>query len=160
MQSPVKYILLFAGILITLAYLILGGRIFPALYLGVSDADGTLDMLREDLKLWTLHLSSLTAVIPWIMAVMFYYIINSVDFDRWWNWFIVLALTALLSAWGSLSMLEYLMEEFEPTLSDYYSMYLPPLAVWSAVFSSVLFVIASFAIRWWSSNCRHTPFPQ
>ncbi len=25
---------------------------------------------------------------------------------------------------------------------------------------AVLFVIASFSIRWWSSNCRHTPIPQ
>lgn len=23
-----------------------------------------------------------------------------------------------------------------------------------------LFVVASFAMRWWSSNCRHTPIPE
>ena len=27
-------------------------------------------------------------------------------------------------------------------------------------FNIVLFVIASFAMRWWSSNCRHTPIPE
>ena len=28
------------------------------------------------------------------------------------------------------------------------------------VVEAVLFIIASFSIRWWSSNCRHTPIPE
>lgn len=152
--------MLLGGILVTAAYLILGGNIFPSLYLGVPDADGTLDSMREDLKFWTLHLSALTAALPWVMAMLFYYIINSVYFDRWWNWLIVLALTALLSAWIGMALLEHLMEDFEPGLSDYYSIYMVPMSAWCALFSAVLFIIVSFSIRWWSSNCRHTPFPQ
>lgn len=140
--------------------MVLGGSIFPSLYFGVADAEGTLDMMREDLKLWTLHLSALTVAIPWVMAVLFYYIINSVDFDRWWNWLIVLVLTALLSAWAGMGMLEHLMEEFEPGLSGFYSIYMAPMSAWCALFSAVFFIIVSFSIRWWSSNCRHTPFPQ
>ena len=26
--------------------------------------------------------------------------------------------------------------------------------------AAVTFVIASYSMRWWSSNCRHTPIPQ
>jgi hypothetical protein len=25
---------------------------------------------------------------------------------------------------------------------------------------AVLFIVASFAMRWWSTNCRHTPIPE
>ena len=28
------------------------------------------------------------------------------------------------------------------------------------VWAALMFIIASFAMRWWSTNCRHTPFPQ
>ena len=160
MRPQIKYTLLLVGILLTIGYVIAGGKIFPSLYLGVGDAEGNLDMMREDLKAWTLHLSALTAVLPWLMAVLFYYIINSVNFDRWWNWFIVLALTSLLSAWGGMTMLTRLMENLEPGLSEYYAPYLAPMAGWCSLFSAILFTVASFACRWWSSNCRHTPFPQ
>ena len=160
MRPQTKYALLLGGILLTVMYLVSGGRIFTSVYLGVPDAEGNLDMMREDLKSWTLQLSALTAVLPWLMAVMFYYIIDSVNFVRWWNWLIVLCLTASLSAWGGINMLERLMERLEPGLSDYYSPYLAPMAGWCAVFSAILFVLASFACRWWSTNCRHTPFPQ
>lgn len=160
MREQIKYALLLCGILLTGAYLVAGGKIFTSLYLGVGDAEGNLDMLREDMKGWTLHLSALTAAIPWVMAVLFYYIIDSVNFDRWWNWSIVLALSSLLSAWGGMTMLTRLMENLEPGLSDYYAPYLPPVAGWCGLFTALLFTVASFACRWWSVNCRHTPFPQ
>ena len=28
------------------------------------------------------------------------------------------------------------------------------------LWTALLFIVASFSIRWWSSNCRHTPIPQ
>jgi len=28
------------------------------------------------------------------------------------------------------------------------------------LFAAVLYIIASYSMRWWSSNCRHTPLPQ
>ena len=49
----------------------------------------------------------------WGIAALYYYVINSVKFDRWYHWM-----------------------------------------------SALLFTIASFSMRWWSSNCRHTPIPQ
>ena len=30
----------------------------------------------------------------------------------------------------------------------------------TVLFAALLFIVASFSMRWWSSNCRHTPIPQ
>lgn len=162
MRPQIKYILLLCGVLFTLGYIVFGGTIFSHIYLGVPDAEGNLYAFREDLRSqgWTLHLSALTAAIPWVFAVLFYYIINSVNFDRWWNWFIVLGVASALAAWGSITMLDTLMEELSPGLTDYYAPYLAPMAGWVALFTAILFAVASYSCRWWSSNCRHTPFSQ
>ena len=162
MRHQIKYILLLTGILLTLAYIVSGGVLFSHIYIGVPDADGNLYAFRDDLRSqgWTLHLTLLTTAIAWVFAILFYYIINSVNFDRWWNWFIVLGVSSALSAWGSITMLRTLMEELSPGLTDYYSSYLTPMAGWVALFTAIFFTIASFSCRWWSSNCRHTPFPQ
>ncbi len=162
MRQEIKYALLIGSLLLSLLFIILGGQIYPSLYLGVPDAGGTQDLFREDLRSqgWTLRLSILITAIPWIMAGLFYYIINSVHFDRWWNWLIISAISTLLSAWGAIRLLVVRMEDFQPGLSDFYAPLNEALAGWVALFSFIIFTTASFGIRWWSSNCRHTPFPQ
>ena len=30
----------------------------------------------------------------------------------------------------------------------------------TVLFAALLYIIASYSMRWWSSNCRHTPIPQ
>lgn len=151
-----------AALLLTLLFVVLGGQIYPALYLGPVDMDGTQDLFREDLRSqgWTLHLSMLIAALPWLMAGLFYYFINSVHFDRWWNWLIVMGISTLLTTWCALKMLSSRMEDFQTGLSDFYAPCTEALAGWIALFAFFVFTIASFGMRWWSSNCRHTPFPQ
>lgn len=162
MRQEIKITLLSSAVIISILLVVCGGLIYPALYYGPADADGTLDMFREDLRAqgWTLRLSMLEVTIPWLMAGLFYYIINSVHFDRWWNWLIVAAISTLLAVWSSISYLSSRMEEFQPGLSDLYASLTESLAAWVGLFSFIIFTVASFGMRWWSSNCRHTPFPQ
>jgi hypothetical protein len=30
----------------------------------------------------------------------------------------------------------------------------------TVLFAALLYIVASYSMRWWSSNCRHTPLPQ
>lgn len=148
--------------MISILFIIVGGSIYPNLFLGAADAEGVQDMFREDLRSqgWTLHLSMLIVALPWVMAVLFYYIINSVHFDRWWNWLIVAGISTLSCTYAAIRMLESRMDAFQLELSDYYRPMTEALAGWIALFALIFFVIASYGIRWWSSNCRHTPIPQ
>lgn len=162
MRQEIKFALLGSALLLTVLFIITGGSIYPTLYLGPTDAEGMQDLFREDLRSqgWTLRLSLLTAVIPWCMAGLFYYIINSVHFDRWWNWLIVLGISTLLTTWAGLTYLTSRMEAFQIGLSDYYAPMTEAFTGWIALFAFLIFTIASVGMRWWSSNCRHTPFPQ
>ena len=162
MRQEIKYMLLTGAILLSILFFVFGGQIYPRLYFGPLDMEGMQDVFREDLRSrgWTLHLSMLIVGLPWVMAGLFYYIINSVHFDRWWNWLIVLGISTLLTAWCSIKMLAAGMEEFQVGLSDYYRPLTETLAGWVALFSAVMFIVASYGMRWWSSNCRHTPIPQ
>lgn len=121
-----------------------------------------MDLFREDLRSqgWTLHLSLLVTGVPWVMAALFYYLINSVHFDRWWNWLIVLGISSLLTTWACISLLTSRMEQFQPGLSATYAPLTDALAFWLCLFAAGFFVVASYGMRWWSSNCRHTPIPQ
>ena len=67
----------------------------------------------------------------WGIAALYYYVINSC--------FVVVG--------NLLESMDY------PTASVTF-------AVYNVIVSALLFTIASFSMRWWSSNCRHTPIPQ
>jgi hypothetical protein len=98
----------------------------------------------------------ITIAITWGAAAIYYYAINSVKFDRWYHWLAVAAIVTLLvpiacyaynDAVFASAGLGYIGESIVFQLQN-------------LLWTPLLFVIASFSMRWWSSNCRHTPFPQ
>lgn len=97
-------------------------------------------------------IAAITIAMGWGAAAIYYYAINSVRFDRWWHWLAVMAVTVVLTpvvcylvAQAMLSGMDYAHEAVQ---FQFYN-----LAV-----VAVLYVVASFSIKWWSSNCRHSPF--
>jgi len=98
----------------------------------------------------------ITVLVPWVAAAVYYYAINSVRFDRWYHWLAVLGVVAVLTpvicyaindAVFADSGLQYIGESIQ---FEFQTM----------LFAALMFIVASFSIRWWSSNCRHTPIPQ
>lgn len=97
-----------------------------------------------------------------ILVVTFYYFINSVKFSRWYHWLIVLLVCTILNyAIGYyLTFLDYSNNDIAPdiapsiNLSDLYY-----FGMINAIFSIVLFILFSFSLRWWSTNCSTTPIP-
>jgi len=97
-----------------------------------------------------------TVIVPWVVAAIYYYVINSVKFDRWWHWLGVLAAVAVVTP-----VVCYIVND--TVFADAGLQFVGEsiqFEIQTLLYAALMFVIASFSIRWWSTNCRHTPFPQ
>ncbi len=145
-----NFIYLGLGIVATILFYVLRVSAYECIYAvpGFSDQfynAGLYDMIPL-----------ITIAVPWATAGIYYYAINSVRFDRWYHWLLVGGISTMLtiiigyavnSSVFSDMGLSYGAESLSFELAN---------AVWAVV----MFIVASFSMRWWSSNCRHTPIPQ
>lgn len=143
-------ILLSLSLVLTLLLLVFPSSIFE---IGYYEREFSNEMYNENLYFITAVISGIFA---WGGAAVFYYLINSVSFSRWYHWLLTLGVTAVLSAVvtfiycdGIFRQLQY---EFGSRLFGF--------SIVCLVITAFYFVFASFGMRWWSRNCRHTPFPE
>ena len=143
-------ILLIAGLVITLLFLVFSTQVFESLY---YEREFSKEMYNQNLYF---VVAIVTTVIAWASAGIFYYAINSVSFSRWYHWLVVLGVAVVLSA-----VVNYIYPNniFSSDGVDF-SAQLFSFCVVNMAVEAVLFIIASFSMRWWSSNCRHTPIPE
>ena len=139
-----------AGIVVAIVFCICASSIIEAVYC----PQGFADELYNN-NLYT-PLALIVCGLSWAMAAVYYYVINSVKFDRWMHWLIVLMVNSILAVAACFTCLSSQMRSLN---LDYSGECLAEGLVQAAV-AAVMMVVASFAMRWWSSNCRHTPFPQ
>ena len=145
-----KSIMLIAGVIISVCFVIFSTAIFESLY---YESEFSLSMYENNLYV-TVGLVSVG--LAWAIAALYYYLINSVSFSRWYHWMVMLLATSVLSP-----IVNYVLckNTFESDGYDFSSqLFNFSLRVFAV--EIVLFVIVSFAMRWWSSNCRHTPIPE
>ena len=143
-------ILLIAGLVITLVFLIFSTKIFESLY---YEREFSNEMYNQNLYF---VVAIVTAIIAWASAGIFYYAINSVSFSRWYHWLVVLGVAVVLSA-----VINYIYPNNIFTSDGFdFSAQLFSFCIVNLAVEVVLFIIASFSMRWWSSNCRHTPIPE
>ena len=143
-------ILLITGLIITLLFLVFSTKIFESLY---YEREFSNEMYNQNLYF---VVAIVTAIIAWVAAGIFYYAINSVSFSRWYHWLTVLGVAVVLSA-----VVNYIYPNniFSGDGLDF-SAQLFGFCVVNVAVEAVLFIVASFSMRWWSSNCRHTPIPE
>ena len=98
--------------------------------------------------------AAITALMAWGGSALYYYVINSVRFDRWYHWLATAAIISLIAP-----IVCYFVTQGALDGTDYAGESMG-FEMFNIIFAFLLFVIASFSIRWWSSNCRHTPIPQ
>ncbi len=96
----------------------------------------------------------ITIAMAWGMAAIYYYVINSVKFDRWYHWLAMMGVTCVLTPVVCYLVVSHLLEGFDYSTAEF------TFEVYNILFTALTFIIASFSMRWWSSNCRHTPIPQ
>lgn len=143
-------ILLIAGAVISLLFLLLNTKIFEALYYERAFSDA---MYNQNLYF---IVAAVSLAIAWVLAAVFYYVINSVRFSRWYHWLIVLAVACVLTP-----VTNFVLCNNSLTAEGYdFTSQLASFCTVNLFVEAVLFTLASFAMRWWSSNCRHTPIPE
>lgn len=143
-------ILLITGVILTLLFIVFSTPLFEFLY---YEREFSNEMYAANLY-FTVAL--VEALVAWGVALVFYYIINSVSFSRWYHWLIMLVISIVFA-----STISYLYADavFANDGVDFSNQLFGFSAV-SVSIEFLLFIIASFAMRWWSSNCRHTPIPE
>ncbi len=162
MKTNARLLLLACGLLLTLAFLVLSGEVYQLLPLGNPLFTEGLEDFRYTLRVenWGVSLALITVIVPWTVVVLYYYVINSVRFDRWWHWLLTGVIASVLTAAAGYEYIAMSCDGLEPGLAAEYAGLNALLSVWTAVIASFIYVVASYASRWWSSNCRHTPIPQ
>ena len=143
-------IYLACGLVITLLFIIFNVNVYETAYY----AQGFSDQFFN-LGLYT-PVSLITAGVAWMGAAIYYFVINSVRFDRWYHWLLTLAIVTLLAPIVCYALNDYVFAKNDLMyITESINFELVNLAI-----TAILFFVASFSMRWWSSNCRHTPIPQ
>jgi hypothetical protein len=98
----------------------------------------------------------LAAIIALLVAVIFYYVVNSPRFNKRVHWFLMMALVAIINI---IVVLQYPADVIYTADNvnydfNYWLIYGAVHTVWAIL----LFTIFSLAIKWWSRNCKTTPF--
>lgn len=151
-------------------------RLFSSIY-GENMADylAGYDCIKEEFDVLPnlfIPIGIVAIGIALLFFVVYYYIVNSAKFNRWYHWVIVMLLVGVVNlfigyGWTSPKLpeigecLRYLVNEdgelnksIEVITNG--SFWLFGLA--NAIVSALFFIIISFAGKWGSSQCKHTPF--
>ena len=139
-----------AGGILSLLFVLFAPQLYEALYYERAFSNEL-----YNLSVYRL-LAFATVCFGWVPAFTYYYLVNSVSFSRWYHWLIMLGVASVAGpAFIFVSLVGIFMELGYDFTGQTASFCLADVFV-----TVVLFVIASFSIRWWSSNCRHTPIPE
>jgi hypothetical protein len=99
-------------------------------------------------------------LIPVIVLAAYYYAINSVKFNKWWHWLLLVIVLCGINfgiAYNTnYNELSYLYEQQNKELpygTEFFS-----FSLINAVWTFVVSFVWSMIIKWGSKNCRRTPF--
>lgn len=137
------------GVAIAVVYMLMPAQIYEA----VKYFDGGYSNELYNYDIYPMF-AMLTVAITWGVCAVYYYVINSVKFDRWPHWLIMLITGVVLS---TAACVGYNSSVFASMGLEYHHESLQ-MAVCHVLFAALMFVVATFSMRWWSSNCRHSPF--
>lgn len=143
-------IILGCGIVISLLFLIFPSSIFEAFY---YEREFSNEMYNQGL--YTV-VAIATAAVVWLFAALFYYVIDSVRFSRWYHWLVMMVLAVFVV----MTVNTVYPDSVFASAGLNFSHRLFSFSIVNGIIAAVLFAIASFSMRWWSKNCRHTPIPE
>lgn len=143
-------ILLLIGAIISLLFLIFPAQMFETIF---YDLEFSNEMYNQNLYI---IVALITTIIAWGGMAIYYYAINSVSFSRWYHWLITVAVCMVLSATVNYMVVDHFFAieqmSFDRQLFNF--------CIYDAFTTAILCIVSAFSIRWWSSNCRHTPIPE
>lgn len=148
-SSTKSWILLVVAIAVTVLFMVFAEPVFTTFFVGTDNfADAMYD--------FNLYFSIATyiSIIVWVFAILYYWVIDQVKLSSFVGWalFFVLAVAAAptVAYFYSLSVFDAENLEF---MSD-----LPGFAIITVPIALVEYVIVSFGIKDFSTNCSTRPF--
>ena len=107
-------------------------------------------------------------VISLIVAVCYYYIINHPRLNNWLGWFIFLCINAVINfvvgwQWVLKDYYAGLMVKEDPATQKMvdlpiYTDDILAFGVTNMINAIIAFIVFSYIIKWWSTNCSRAPF--
>lgn len=148
-NGTISWVLLFAGIALTVLYLIFAEPIISTFYVGSDTFADTM----YDYNMYFI-LASLMSVTVWALAAIYYWIIDKVKLSSfvWWMLFGIAAAAIVPFIFFYYPMGVFLEEnlEFEVDLVN--------LAIIALPFTIVYYFLISICIKSFSTNCSTRPF--
>ncbi len=147
-----KVIWLIAGLIISVLFIVFSTQVYECLYYEQEFSEW---MYEQNLYL---RLSLFIVIITWAMAAIFYYGLSLlfVNFSRWYHWLIMLIVTMSLAPGVAFYYLNG--QTIEEALE--FTIQCQAISTINVALTVVLFIIASYSMRWWSRNAAYTPIPQ
>ena len=102
-----------------------------------------------------------TFAICCVAFVLFYYVINSPRFNRWWSWFIVLIIVGGSAyGWGyQVVNVDVINQSIAPSLIAKIGLLNATMfGLYNSSLATVIFLVLSIGLRHWSKNCKHSPW--
>lgn len=106
--------------------------------------------------------------ISFILVIVYYYILNHPRLNNWWGWSIFLAINAFINfvvgwQWVLKDYYDGLMVKISPETGKevdlpIYESDILAFGVTNMINSIIAFIIFSYIIKWWSTNCSRAPF--
>lgn len=97
-----------------------------------------------------------------VVAFIYYYAINHPRLNRWYWWLtfgVIGSIICSVFAWNmSLDNMQQLYREMEETMPYSGTSHFFPFSLASSLISFFFYFISSIIIKWWSRNCKHSPF--
>jgi hypothetical protein len=90
-----------------------------------------------------------------VLACIFYYLINRPSFSRWYHWLMIMGVCFGINYALGVIIPKNKFTALNLTYSSEYWTFAIINALWACIF----YIVISFAIRWWSRNCKGTPIP-
>ena len=123
-----------------------------AYFEGFSD-----DLYNENLYI---SIGLYMVLIPVGVLILYYYVVNSVMYNKWWHWLVLVLILCAINFGISYSIsyneLSYMYEQQNKELP--YSTEFVSFSLINAFWTLVVSFVWSMFIKWGSKNCRRTPF--
>lgn len=102
------------------------------------------------------------------VCVCYYYIINHPRLNNWWGWLIFAVVNAAINfvvgwQWVLKDYYDGLMVKLDPATGKNVNLQIYPsdilvFGVTNMINAVIAFLVISYIIKWWSTNCSRAPF--
>lgn len=140
------WIPLLVGVILTVLFVVFSTQIYELMY---YDSEFSNEMYNEKMYF---AVSMITAAISWLVAILYYWVIDYLD--RWYHWLIFLVVAVIATSFVAF----YYPDSVFSDLNLDFTTQLWTFSLINACVGLVVYLIATISTKSLSSHCSATPF--